>query len=419
MPSDVTSGDVIAFIGLGRMGARMAARLAGAGNEVIVWNRTPARPAVPGAQVAPSAAAAVSNADLVITMLSDAAAVTDVLFGEHAAAAAMRPGTLLIDMSTIGPYAVADIRRRLPAAVALVDAPVLGSVEPAASGTLSVLAGGADVDLARCQKVLEEFGEVRHVGPLGSGAAMKLATMSILIGQRVLVAETLGAATAYGIDQDALLDILSSRGLVASAAQAAPAAETRYALQHAVKDLGLAQQTLGHQGVDMRLVAAARARLAEAEQAGLGGRDLSAIYGHDWSAGEQRILKINPPGVPAPPPGRYSHAVRVGDLLFVSGQVALDADGNVVGEGDIEAQSELVFDYLGRILAHQGATFDDVVSIRTFLTDMTMLPGHGAARRSRFTGEPPSSTTVEVSQLFRPGLLVEVDVVAAVPRTTD
>jgi enamine deaminase RidA (YjgF/YER057c/UK114 family) len=103
-------------------------------------------------------------------------------------------------------------------------------------------------------------------------------------------------------------------------------------------------------------------------------------------------------------------------LLFVSGQAALDDSGNVVGEGDIDVQSEFVFDCLGLILADQGAAFDDVVSIRTYLTDMTLLPRYGVVRRRRITGEPPSSTTVEVPKLFRPGLLIEVDVVAALPR---
>jgi 3-hydroxyisobutyrate dehydrogenase len=83
--------NMIAFLGLGRMGARMARRLAAAGHDLTVWNRPP-MPSVEGAQVAPSAAAAVADAELVITMLSDPAAVTDVLFGQHDAVAACSPG---------------------------------------------------------------------------------------------------------------------------------------------------------------------------------------------------------------------------------------------------------------------------------------------------------------------------------------
>jgi 3-hydroxyisobutyrate dehydrogenase len=392
----------------------MARRLVAAGHDLTVWNRTPMPSAVPGAQVAPSAAAAVADAELVITMLSDPAAVTDVLFGRHDAVPAMQPGSLLIEMSTIGPHAVADIRRRLPESIGLIDAPVLGGLEPAASGSLLVLAGGPQTDLNRAGKVLEAWGEVRHLGPLGSGAAMKLAVMGVVVPMRVLLAETLAAADANGLDQAALLDILGSRGLASFTAQTAPAEETRYALAHAAKDLTLAQQDLGRPGLQLGMLAGARSRLVDAERAGLGGRDLSAIYGPGLSVRNGHIQKINPSSVPAPA-GAYSHAVRAGDLLFVSGQAALDDGGNVVGEGDIDVQSEFVFDCLERILANQGATFDDVVSIRTYLTDMTMLPRYGGVRSRRITGEPPSSTTVEVPKLFRPGLLIEVDVVAALP----
>lgn len=124
----------------------------------------------------------------------------------------------------------------------------------------------------------------------------------------------------------------------------------------------------------------------------------------------------DPPTVPAPPGGLYSHAARVdvgtGTLVFVSGQVALDDAGQITG--DMAQQSERVFVLLERILADQGATFEDVVAIRTFLTDMAQVRAYGAVRTRYLTGTPPTSTTVEVPRLFRPEALVEVDVVAAV-----
>jgi len=354
--------NVIAFLGLGRMGARMAARLVAAGHDLTVWNRTSRPLAVPGAPVAPSAAAAVADADLVITMLSDPPAVTDVLFGQHDAAAAMPPGALLIEMSTIGPHAIADVRRRLPESIGLIDAPVLGSLEPAESGSLLVLVGGVQSDLSRAEKLLAALGEVSHFGPLGSGAAMKLAVMGVMVPVRVLVAETLAAADANGIDRASLLDILGSRGLASFTAHTAPVRETRYSLADAAKDLSLAQQDLGRPGVELGMLAEAGAQLADAERAGLDGRDLSAIYDRRLPVRTAHIQKINPATVLAPA-GQYSHAVRAGGLLFVSGQAALDESGNVIGEGDIDVQSEFVFDCLERILADQGATFDDVVSI--------------------------------------------------------
>jgi 2-iminobutanoate/2-iminopropanoate deaminase len=125
----------------------------------------------------------------------------------------------------------------------------------------------------------------------------------------------------------------------------------------------------------------------------------------------------NPATVPAPA-GPYSHAVRLdldgGALLLVSGQVALDEAGELVGADSMADQAQHVFQTLGAILAAHGATFDDVVNIRTFLTDMSRLGEYGAVRAKYLTGQPPTSTTVEVSRLFRPGVLVEVDVVAAI-----
>jgi enamine deaminase RidA (YjgF/YER057c/UK114 family) len=128
---------------------------------------------------------------------------------------------------------------------------------------------------------------------------------------------------------------------------------------------------------------------------------------------------LNPATVPAPA-GNYSHLVRleVGDavLLFLSGQVALDEAGNLVGEGDMTRQTEHVYDIIGKLLASAGAGFDDVVKLTTYLTDISQVGAHREVRVRYLPAEPPASTLVEVSRLIRPGLLVEIDVVAAVPR---
>ncbi|WP_372500131.1 NAD(P)-dependent oxidoreductase [Sphaerisporangium perillae] len=260
---------MIAFLGLGRMGAPMARRLVDAGHDVTVWNRTPR--AVPGAATAASPAEAVADAGLVITMLRDPAAVEEVL-----EAAAPRPGSLVVEMSTIGPEAVSRLRSLLPGGVGLVDAPVLGSVQPAAQGTLTVLAGGSDADLARCRDVLAVFGTVREAGPLGAGAALKLAVMSTLVPAQVLIAEALAYAAARGVDRVALLEVLSATPLAPLAERLRPAAldgpaETRYALGLAAKDLTLAAHET------QTIAAAARERLDEAARAGLGDSDLTAI----------------------------------------------------------------------------------------------------------------------------------------------
>jgi 2-iminobutanoate/2-iminopropanoate deaminase len=134
-----------------------------------------------------------------------------------------------------------------------------------------------------------------------------------------------------------------------------------------------------------------------------------------------RTSPMNPDTV-APPVGNYSHAVRVdlhdGVLLFVSGQVAMDRQGNLVGAGDMARQTEQVFENLNAILRANGGTFADVVQISTFLTDMTQLQAVRDVRTRYVPDPPPASTTVQVAGLFRPDALIEVEVVAAIPGTT-
>jgi 2-iminobutanoate/2-iminopropanoate deaminase len=141
----------------------------------------------------------------------------------------------------------------------------------------------------------------------------------------------------------------------------------------------------------------------------------------DKTSRQQRILKEaaimvifdNPTTVPAPF-GQYSHVARVelGDRIFLqlSGQVAIDADGKVIGN-DVAAQAEYIMDRITAILAAHGATLADVVNVRTYLTDMSQLPQYGKVRAARFQ-TPPTITTVEVSRLFVPRALLEVEVLA-------
>ncbi len=130
----------------------------------------------------------------------------------------------------------------------------------------------------------------------------------------------------------------------------------------------------------------------------------------------------NPATVAAPFGDRFAHVARLdldgGALLLVSGQVAVDDAGEVVAPGDAAAQAERVFDLLRGILGAHGATLADIVHIRTFLTDLGDLPAYAGVRRRLFPADPaahpPASTTVEVSRLFLPGAVIEVEVTAAV-----
>ncbi|MEU4546002.1 NAD(P)-binding domain-containing protein [Nonomuraea dietziae] len=389
--------NVITFLGQGRMGVPMARRLVEAGHQVTVWRRG----------LGP-VSAAVEDADVVITMLRDGPAVEEVL---TQALPGLREGATVVEMSTIGPEAVLALRELLPSSVNLVDAPVLGSVGPAADGTLTVLAGG---ELSACRSVLSVFGTVRELGPLGAGAAMKVAVMGALVPAQVLLAETFAYGEAHGVGRQALAEVLEETPLGALAARvAAPAQETRYALGLAAKDVRLG----AWEGTTM--ARAAGARLAAAEAAGYADRDVTSIATFVSAASSSgdvggRAVRVNPGGVPATN-GMYSHAVRVGDMLYVSGQVAFDERGQLVGEGDMTTQAEVVFQNIGKILADQGADFSDIAFIRTYMTDLDMRMEYGAVRRKYLTGTPPASTTVEVSKLFMPGLLLQVDLIVALP----
>lgn len=128
----------------------------------------------------------------------------------------------------------------------------------------------------------------------------------------------------------------------------------------------------------------------------------------------------NPTTAP-PPAAAYANLAEIdlggSRLLILAGQVALDFDGQLVGGDDMGAQTRQVFEIIGALLADRGASFDHVVNIRTYLTDMDRLAEYGAVRRKYLTGPLPTSTTVEVSRLFRPGALLEVDITAVVPGT--
>ncbi|MEV5821854.1 RidA family protein [Micromonospora harpali] len=134
-----------------------------------------------------------------------------------------------------------------------------------------------------------------------------------------------------------------------------------------------------------------------------------------------RTRLVNPSGAPAPA-GPYSQVaeVRLGGatLLVLSGQVALDDDNrDIVGPGDMTVQAERTLDIIGQLLAAHGATFADVINIRTYLTDMAHRAEYAAVRGKYFTGDLPTSTTVEVSKLFRDDALIEIEVTAVVSAT--
>lgn len=278
----------LAFLGLGQMGGPMAARLLEVGHQLTVWNRTPQRAeplASKGARVASSPAEAVREAEAAITMVADPQALEEVVFGPGGLAEGLGPGQALVDMSTVGPRTVRELRRRLPEALAVVDAPVLGTIPQAEEGTLKVFVGGADADFARWREVLGALGTPLHVGPLGSGASMKLVTNSVLGALMSALGEALALADALGLDLGTTLDVLSDSpiGVTATRKRENIRAGTfppNFKLSLAAKDLRLVNEAAGDAGAELRVAAAARAWLEAADAAGFGDLDYSAVVAH-------------------------------------------------------------------------------------------------------------------------------------------
>jgi reactive intermediate/imine deaminase len=132
-----------------------------------------------------------------------------------------------------------------------------------------------------------------------------------------------------------------------------------------------------------------------------------------------RTERLHPPGAPPPLRPYYSNAVRVraGDLLFISGQVAWDANGQVVGRGDPVRQAEQVFANISTILGAHAATFENIIKVTVFVTDLSWFEELSDIRVRLFSGLPPASTIVQVVSLVDPDLLIEVEAVAALEPT--
>jgi 3-hydroxyisobutyrate dehydrogenase-like beta-hydroxyacid dehydrogenase len=193
----------IGFLGIGLMGAPQARNVLKAGYALTAWNRSRAKAdalVADGASVAETPAGAVRDADIVVVMLENGPIVADVLFAQGAAAA-MRPGTLVIDMSSIKPFEAQDHAARLAATgIRHVDAPVSGGTVGAIDGTLAIMAGGEAADYERAVPVLRTMGRPVHVGPAGSGQLAKLANQ-IIVGVTIgAVAEALLLAKRGGAD---------------------------------------------------------------------------------------------------------------------------------------------------------------------------------------------------------------------------
>jgi 3-hydroxyisobutyrate dehydrogenase-like beta-hydroxyacid dehydrogenase len=271
----------VAVLGTGRMGGAIARRLQASGFAVTVWDRT--REKAERLNVGPVAATpadAIRGADVVLSSLTDAAAVRGVYLGrdgiiEHAA------GHLLVEMSTGGPDVIEELgRQALARGVRLLEAPVLGSVPAVESGTLAVLVGGSESDLQHARPVLERLGEVHSVGALGSAARLKLVANSMLGIISAAAAELLAAGTAAGLERGQVFWALARFAPLLKAREAGFLRDqhqpTMFAVRDLVKDLDLALDLYSRAQASVPLTRETRALFAE----GLPGSsdlDISAI----------------------------------------------------------------------------------------------------------------------------------------------
>lgn len=276
----------VTVLGTGIMGAGMARNLLRAGFDVTVWNRTTgrARPlADGGATVAADPATAVGGADVLLTMLFDAAALTEVM---AVALPKVRPNALWVQSSTIGIEAaerLAGVAERQ--GVGFIDAPVLGTRQPAEQGTLTVLAAGSQGLRERATPVLDAVGaRTVWVGERpGDGHRLKLVANAWVLSITSATAQSIALAERLGLDPRQFLDVIAGSPTDSAYAQVkgnnmitgelAPA----FALGGAVKDAGLILTALRAAGVDDRLMAAVRAQLADAADAGHAGEDMAAV----------------------------------------------------------------------------------------------------------------------------------------------
>ncbi len=195
----------IGFVGLGTMGAAMAANVRRAGFEVTAWNRTPGRATALldlGASEADTPADVARSSDIVIVCVSDTPDVEAVLFGSDGVADGLASGGLVIDCSTISPGATAAFAARLAdAGIAFVDAPVSGGSEGARLGTLTVFVGGDEAAVERAHPVLAAMGRtITRFGPAGSGQAVKAVNQVVIAGIYLGVAEGVVLAMKAGLD---------------------------------------------------------------------------------------------------------------------------------------------------------------------------------------------------------------------------
>ncbi|WP_433167204.1 2-hydroxy-3-oxopropionate reductase [Kribbella sp. CA-247076] len=278
----------VGFVGLGIMGSHMAANLVRAGHAVTGYDVVPAavdRLAQAGGKPAADLASAVAGAEVVITMLPDSPQVADVVLGPHGVLAAVQPGVLLIDMSSIAPETSREVATAgAERGVRVLDAPVSGGEQGAIKASLSIMVGGDAADFEAATPILEDLGRtIVHVGGHGAGQTVKAANQLMVAGIIGLVSEAIVLLEASGVDGERGLEVLAG-GLAGNrildlkattmlARQFEPG--FRIDLHH--KDMGIALASARAAGVALPLTGVVAQLVAAARAQGHGSLDHSAL----------------------------------------------------------------------------------------------------------------------------------------------
>lgn len=278
----------VAILGLGTMGAGMAANLLKAGFPLTVYNRTPAKAqalADAGARIAATPAEAAKDASVIISMLADDAASRAVWLGNDGALIAADKGTILIECSTVSPAWVMQFAGLAAQhGCEVLDAPVTGSRMQAEAGQLSFLVGGSEVSLAEVADVLKSMSkEIVHLGPVGSGAKMKLINNFLCGVQVASLAEGLTWIERSGLDRNKALAVLRS-GAPGSPLLGAISARmvnqdytVNFLLSLMSKDLLYAQTEAARCDVVLKTAEVARDHFEEAMAQGFGAKDMASV----------------------------------------------------------------------------------------------------------------------------------------------
>jgi len=282
-------GEQVGVIGLGSMGTGMAARLLDRGYRVTAWNRTAARAqalATRGAVPAPSPASAAAHSEFVLISVADQDAVSEVVFGQDGVLGALRPGTVVIDTSTVSPEFARSLTGRLTGAGhQALEARLLGNAQHALSGELRVMAGGEQDTFERARPLLAALGkEVSYLGGSGTAATMKLVLNMLMGVEMQALAEAIVLGEEAGLSRQAVIQTIAASGFSSPVMRfkcgvmgrrAFSPADFRLSLMH--KDLALVRAEAQRLKVLMPGAEAAYGVLTSAVRRGMGSLDCAAV----------------------------------------------------------------------------------------------------------------------------------------------